>query len=90
MFGNGAKIQAALDKAAAVWARQEAHEILCTERWGQVRKSLEELHSAFNGSYERTTASVKSLWWLIVCCAGGLITGMAGLIVTLALHGRAG
>lgn len=90
VFGNGAKIQAALDKAAAVWARQEAHELLCTERWGQVRKSLEELHAAFSASYDRTSASVRSLWWLVLVCAGGLICGMAGLIVTLVFRGHFG
>ena len=93
MFGNNAKIQAALDKAAAVWARQEAHEILCTERWGQVRKAIDELHGSIKSSAEtaattaeRAISSVRSLWWLVLCCAGALICGMAGLIVTLVLH----
>lgn len=95
-FGHSAKIQAALDKAAAVWARQEAHEILCTERWGQVRKVLDDLHGSIKSSAdeaartaERAISSVRSLWWLILICAGALITGMAGLIVTLVLRSSA-
>ena len=90
MFGTDARIQQALDKAAAVWARQVAHELLCTERWGQVRKALEDLHISIRGATGDAAKGVRSIWWLILVCAGTLICGMAGLLATLVLTGHHG
>jgi len=54
----------------SVNARISAHELVCAERWGQIR------------------ASVKGLWWITLLAAGTLITGQAGLIVTLILRSK--
>jgi len=56
-------------------AQQRSHEAVCMERWREAKLSM-----------DAVVSSVKSIWWLILTCAGVLIIGMAGLIVTLALH----
>jgi len=65
------------DGAENVAGRLSAHEAVCAERWGEIRRRLDSMG-----------ASIQSLWWVVLSSAGALIIGMATLIVTLVLKGR--
>lgn len=61
----------------SVDARISSHEAVCAERWNQIRVTMGEMQSG-----------IKGLYRIVLIAGGALIAGMAGLIVTLALHGK--
>jgi len=73
MWGRTART--ALETALAVKADQSKHEAVCTERWNELRHSV-------NGMAE----AIKRLFWMFITCGAALIIGMATLIVTLTVR----
>ncbi len=80
--------QKAMSAADAADAKREAHERLCGERWQQLRDSIRDMIGAMNDKHAENRTSLAKLWWSILVGMGVTICGMAGLIITLTVHGH--
>lgn len=81
---RAAEAAAAAAKEAASIGNQgiaeiRSHQAVCFEQ-----------NKGVNDTMKDVKDSVKSLFRLVLICAGGLITGMGGVIVTLLLTGHHG